>query len=435
MNKTRFLRSFPLLVAGALLGGQVAHAVEVDISGSLRPRVEFANEGIQGQGVGQKKSHVTMQTRINVKATVDEDVSAFIQIQDVRTWGGATPTSAPPSITQTGTSLQGQLDLHQAFFTVKNTMGSGVDLKIGRQELVFDEHRLIGNIGWIQQGQTFDAARADSKIGGTGVTAFYAQTTSTDSHPTLTGTLGGPANTFESSFGGLRATWSLGGKDRVTPYAYYALNPTRSGNGAVDPVPDALNILYTGLYVVKHIGGFRLRFDGAYQSGKQNATTTFGAYMLTAAVSKKLDIASGAKVVLWADYLSGDSNGAADGKIKTFTTPYATNHKFYGHMDKFLNIPASGLIDLALKGSLKATPKLKFQLDAHMFRADKTTALVTNKDLGSEIDFDINYALATNTSLRMGYSHFFKGDASALGVAGDPSVDSDWAWMMMTMKF
>ncbi len=207
MNKIRFLRSFPLLVAGALLGGQVAHAVEVDISGSLRPRVEFANEGIQGQGAGQQKSHTTMQTRVNVKATVDEDVSAFIQIQDVRTWGGATPTSAPPSITQTGTSLQGNLDLHQAFFTVKNTMGSGVDLKIGRQELVFDEHRLIGNIGWIQQGQTFDAARADTKIGGTGLTAFYAQTTAKDSHPTLGGTLGGPANTFESNFSGLRATW------------------------------------------------------------------------------------------------------------------------------------------------------------------------------------------------------------------------------------
>ncbi|MCF7821753.1 MAG: alginate export family protein [Mariprofundaceae bacterium] len=435
MNKTRLLKSFPLLVAATVLGSQVAQAVEVDISGSLRPRVEFADQGIQGMAVGQKKTHTTMQTRVNVKATVDEDVSAFIQIQDVRTWGGEIPTGAPPSITQSGTGFQGNLDLHQAFFTVKNVMDSGVALKIGRQEMVFDEARLIGNIGWIQQAQAFDAVRADTKIGGTGLTAFFAQTTATDSHPTLGNTIGGPANTFESSFSGLRATWSLGGKDRITPYVYYALNPTRSGNLAVDLVPDALNMLYTGLYADKHFGDIRLRFDGAYQSGKQSTTTNFGAYMLTGAVSTKLDIANGAEIALWVDYLSGDSNGAADGKIKTFTTPYATNHKFYGHMDKFLNNPAHGLIDFALKGSVKATEKLRFQAHGHMFRADKATAALTDKDLGSEIDLDLSYKLAANTTLRMGYSHYFKGGLVNGGTTGNTTLDSNWAWAQMAMKF
>lgn len=441
MNKTRLLKSFPLLIAGTLLGSQIAQALEVDVSGSLRPRVEFADDGILGNTkakAGEKKTFTTMQTRINVKATVDEDVSAFIQIQDVRTWGGEAPTSAPPSITQTGTSIGGHLDLHQAFFTLGNVMDSDIALKIGRQEMVFDGARLIGNIGWIQQAQSFDAVRADTKLGDLGLTAFYAQTTAKDSHPTLGDTIAQSGNMFESSFSGLRATYSLGGKDRITPYAYYAINPTR-GSAAGNAPNQALNILYTGLYVSKHIGDFRFRFDGAYQSGDKDHTTTFGAYMLTAAVSTDLDIAEGAKVALWVDYLSGDSNGAVDGKIKTFTTPYATNHKFYGHMDKFLNIPQSGLIDYVFKGSVKATPKLRFQLHAHMFRADKTTtnlaANVTDKDLGSEIDFDLSYKIATNTSLRMGYSHFFAGDASALGVAGNPAVDSNWAWMMMQMKF
>ena len=446
MNKTRFLRSFPLLVAGTLLGSQIAQAVEVDVSGSIRPRVEFADDGILGNtgaNAGNQKTYTTMQTRINVKATVDEDVSAFVQIQDVRTWGGETPTSAPPSVTQTGTSLAGHLDLHQAFFTLGNVMDSDIALKIGRQEMVYDEARLIGNIGWIQQAQAFDVVRADTKLGGTGLTAFWAKTVARNSHPTLGGTLGANATTFESSFAGLRATWSLGGKDRITPYAYFARNPSRTAPTATNPVdlvPDVgLNILYTGLYAAKSFGDYRLRFDGAYQSGDKDHTTTFGAYMLTAAVSTKLDIAEGAKVALWVDYLSGDSNGGTDGRVSTFTTPYATNHKFYGHMDKFLNIPQSGLIDFVLKGSVKATPKLRFQLHGHLFRADKTTTNltpnVTDKDLGAEIDFDLSYKLATNTSLRMGYSHFFAGDASARGVAGNPAVDSNWAWMMMQMKF
>jgi hypothetical protein len=276
--------------------------------------------------------------------------------------------------------------------------------------------------------------RADTKLGGTGLTAFYAQTTARNTHPTLGGTVAVPGNTFESSFSGLRATWSLGGKDRITPYAYFALNPTRGGAG-VDPVPDqGLNILYTGLYVSKHIGDFKLRFDGAYQSGEKTTTADFQAYMLTAAVSTKLDIAEGANVALWVDYLSGD-DGTDATKVKNFTTPYATNHKFYGHMDYFLNNPAHGLIDYVFKGSVKVTPKLRFQLHAHKFQAAETRGALIDKDLGSEIDLDLSYAIATNTKLRMGYSHFFAGGSVNGGVTGNTTTDGQWAWMQMQMKF
>ena len=156
--------------------------------------------------------------------------------------------------------------------------------------------------------------------------------------------------------------------------------------------------------------------------------------MLTGAVSTKLDIAEGANVGLWVDYLSGD-DGTDATKIKTFTTPYATNHKFYGHMDYFLNNPAHGLIDYVFKGSVKATPKLRFQFHAHKFQAAESTATLTDKDLGSEIDLDMSYAIATNTKLRIGYSHFFSGGPVNGGNNGNTTVDGSWAWMQMQMKF
>jgi len=425
------MQFFPLLAAAMLFGGQLASAVDISVGGSLRPRVEFVDEGAQGQAVGQSKTHTTMQTRINVKATVDDDVSAFIQIQDVRTWGGEAATPAPPSITQTGTSTTGNLDLHQAYFTVKNVLDSGVGLKIGRQEMVFDEARLIGNIGWIQQAQSFDAARADFDLAALNLTAFYAETVSKDSHPTLGSTLNANASTFESRFSGLRATYSLGGKgDRATAYAYYALRPTRSGAGASATPNVAKNILYTGLYVAKHISGFRVRFDGAYESGDKDNTTSIQAYMLTGAVSTNLDIANGANIALWVDYLSGD-DGTDPTKDKHFTTPYATNHKFYGHVDKFLNIPTGGLTDYAVKFWVKPAAKAKFVVHGHIFRSPQAVV----SDLGSEIDTQFHYALATNTKLVLGYSRFFAGGTGATGVAGDPSLDTNWAFAMMSMKF
>ena len=182
--RTHIIKS-TMLLSSLFIIGQVAEAITVDVGGSIRPRLEFVDEGGQGQGLNQSKNHTTMQSRINVKATVDESVSAFIQIQDVRTWGGEPGSAngvngplgagAPPSITRTGTTTDGQVDFHQAYILVKNVMGSGASLKVGRQEMVFDEARLIGNIGWIQQAQSFDAVRVDGGNDSFGVTGFYAK--------------------------------------------------------------------------------------------------------------------------------------------------------------------------------------------------------------------------------------------------------------------
>jgi len=428
-----------LLLTGAVfMLGQYAEAVEVQVGGSIRPRFEYANNALNvgsntPTAAGATNTFTTMQTRVNVKALVDDNASAFVQIQDVRTWGGENATTAPPSITQTGTSTSGQLDLHQAYLKLNNVLDSGISLKIGRQEMIFDEHRLIGNIGWIQQGQSFDAVRGSMALGALDLTAFYARTVAMDTHPTLGNTVQGNA-TFESSFSGVRLTYKLGGKgDRITPYFYYALNPSRTGAG-VDNTPDiAKNIKYVGAYFLKHFGGIRFRFDGAYETGKKSQTVDIRAYMLTAALGTKLDIGSGANVTLWFDYLSGD-DGTDATKVKTFTTPYATNHAYYGHMDNYLNNPSQGLMDAAIKFWVKPTPKLKFVVHGHLFRSAKSTTANTSKDLGQEIDTQLHYPLARNTKLVLGYSHYFAANVNAQG-SGRNKRDGNWGFAMVAMKF
>jgi hypothetical protein len=431
MPDFRRIRTVVLTACAIFMTAGSARAVDFKFSGSIRPRFEAVGEGAQGLKAGQDAAHTTMQTRINVKAIVDDNTSVFVQIQDVRTWGGETATTAPPSITQTGTGSSGNLDFHEAYLTLNNLLDAGLNLKIGRQEMVFDEHRLIGNIGWIQQGQSFDAARAGFRLGELSLTAFFAKTLAKDTHPTLkSDTLPSSVSSFESSFSGLRATYSLGGKDRITPYLYYAISPSRTGAGP-DSSPDvAKNITYTGLYIVKHFGKIRARFDGAYEFGEKDSTTDIRAFMLTASLGTKLDIANGANISLWVDYLSGD-DGTDATTDNTFDTPYATNHKFYGHIDKFLNIPTGGLADYIVKTWVKPTAKIKLVADGHIFRSPEAAV----SDLGSEIDLQARYALGKHTGLAVGYSRFFKGGAGAVGVGGDPSLDSNWAFAMITVKF
>jgi len=443
MHIRKYLFQAMLFTASVFLFGQLAQAIDFKFSGEVRPRTELATNGAVGAAKNQHKSFTTMRTRLGLRAIVDSDTSAFIQLQDVRTAGGETPTTAPPSITQTGTSVAASgLDLHQGYIDLGNVLGTGIHLRLGRQEMIFDEHRLIGNIGWIQQAQTCDAARADVDLGqfinGLSLTAFFAKTVAstipgtTGTHPTLQLTNNSNA-TFDSNFAGARLTFKLGDKgDRITPYFYYALNPAKTGK---TPIKITDNIEYVGAYLVKHVSGFRFRFDGAYEFGNVNAATDIKAYMLTAAIGTKLDIAHGFGITAWYDYLSGDNN-PNDATVHTFTTPYATNHAYYGHIDKFLNIPTQGLQDIAVKMWLKPTQKMKFIVHLHQFMSAKTsTAANPPRNLGQEIDTHFKYPLAKHTMLALGYSHYFGNGTVNGGVTGDTTLDSNWAYGMVDFKF
>jgi len=451
MNVRKYLYYAIPLGAAVFLGGQFAQAVDFKFSGEIRPRTEFASNGVLNAKQNQHKSFTTMRTRLGVRAIVDSDTSGFIQLQDVRTAGGETATAAPPSITQTGTSVAASgLDVHQAYIDLKNLLDTGIHLKLGRQELVFDQHRLIGNIGWIQQAQTFDAARGDIDLSqfvdGLSLTGFFAKTVAINTHPTLGPTLAANA-TFESNFAGERLTYKLGDKgDRITQYFYYALNPARTG-AATQTIPFADNIEYVGAYLLKHFDfldrSWRVRVDGAYEFGDVNTTTNIKAYMLTASLATKFDIMHGFGIKAWYDYLSGDTD-KTDLTSRTFTTPYATNHAYYGHMDKFLNIPTQGLQDISVKMWLKPTKKMKFIVHLHQFlsaRKNRTDATSAAKNIGQEIDTHFKYPLAKNTMLAIGYAHYFgnggptSADAHVGGGAADTRLDSNWGYAMVDFKF
>src|SRR5260221_3490713 len=52
------------------------------------------------------------------------------------------------------------IDLHQAFVTLGNHKEFPVSLKLGRQELIYGEERLIGAFGWNNIGRVFDTVKA-----------------------------------------------------------------------------------------------------------------------------------------------------------------------------------------------------------------------------------------------------------------------------------
>ncbi len=149
-----------------------------------------------------------------------------------------------------------------------------------------------------------------------------------------------------------------------------------------------------------------------------------------------LDVADDkATVTLWYDYLSGDDD-PGDGETKVFDTLFATNHKFYGFADLFLNIPAHtgglGLQDMAVKLAYRPEGPWSFGADLHSFRVAEEGSL-SGAHLGEEIDLTGTYRYSSNATIQGGLSYIAQDDP--WGELGRLSENMWWGYVMLNVTF
>src|SRR5689334_13185415 len=127
------------------------------VSGQVRTRSEFRN----GQGTPHVRDTVpafftSQRTRLNFGYS-GYRFKLYASVQDVRVWGQDGSSVNRYTIdANDGFMLHeawGEISLVDTGKTVKN-----FTLKIGRQELVYDDVRLLGNLDWLQQARRHDAA-------------------------------------------------------------------------------------------------------------------------------------------------------------------------------------------------------------------------------------------------------------------------------------
>ncbi len=138
MKKYGILLVFCLALAGNL-------EAQFSLSGEFRPRTEYSHGYSTLADVDQDASLFTSQrTRLNLNYSGDK-ITTKLVLQDVRTWGNQK-------------QLVGNEDyatsIHEAWAEAK--LGSGFSLQMGRKELVYDNHRIFGNVGWAQQARSHD---------------------------------------------------------------------------------------------------------------------------------------------------------------------------------------------------------------------------------------------------------------------------------------
>ncbi len=397
----------------------VVSAQQFDLSAELRPRYENRHGFstlIDKDADGT--NFVSQRTRLNFDYK-QEKIRLRVILQNIRVWGDVGTMASDDKATA----------LHEAW--AEAILSDKVSFKLGRQEIVYDDHRIFGNVGWAQQARSHDA--------------FLFKFTPNKNNRldvglALNSDREGITDELYSNAAGYKAF----------QYAWY--------HGDFNKFGLSFLLLNTGIEYLDNSGsdekqvidymqtiGPRLTYKSDklsanvatyFQTGKSldaDVSASYYAGNIDYKIIKKFTLGVGM------EYLSGKDMNDSNSDVRSFAPLFGTNHKFNGWMDYFYVGNHAGSVGLTDIYATLAYKKDKFsaKLVPHLF---STTADVYNgsvkmdNNLGTEIDFTVGYKLDKNISVNAGYSKMFATDTMEILKGGDKDENNSWGWVMITFK-
>jgi len=435
------LRSLVFTMSFVILAGwAIGQTVKVD--GEIRPRAEFRN-GYKVLPFEDANPAFAISQRTRFNALYSSTVfKAYISMQDIRVWG---------DINQLDVGDFNRFGIHQAwgeyFFNER------FSFKVGRQELVYDDSRIFGNVGWAQQARAHDLGLF--KYEKENLKLHFGLAFNQKTAP-LFGT------DYYASFSG--GVYSMNRNYKAMQFVWLHTKMGKAGlsflflNNGMESVStsgetDEFKTLYSqtiGARLTPTLGPVNLATAFYYQMGKVgNDNTSLSA--LYFALEGAFKASESTNVIAGFEYLSGTSlkdKTENPNDLKSFTPLYGTNHKFNGHMDYFFvgnhgnNV---GLIDIYATLKHKVN-KWSFFATPHYFiaAADVTERIAggaynnLDKGLGLEIDLGISYSAQKDMAISLGLSQMFGTETLAhlqgYSAASNYSNGGTWAYLMLTFK-
>ncbi|MCU0429925.1 MAG: alginate export family protein [Cytophagaceae bacterium] len=471
---------------------------QFSLIGTVRTRTEM-REGVGNlplKGTGQ--AGFTSQ-RTNLLLGYKWDKLNFVtQLRDVRVWGQDASTIS----NNDGSKLflheaWGEITLATTSDTTCKLKIDNLSIKVGRQELVYDDVRLLGNLDWLQQGRRHDAALLKFLHRGYQADLGFAYNQNSDAfgRGNITYT---PVNTngYTASNG---VVVTLPGN--FVPNGYVPTSP---------PGTNAIGVMYKGmqfLYLSKKFKQTKISVllfkDDFARSRPDTMTVTIGTntskiagkrydkhatynrYTVGSNFSTTIgNASSGVKVALSGgffyqgsqdkdgntldayhfnalaqvqkgkfiagpgiDYLSGNDGNSTSKVNNRFDPLYGTPHRYWGLMDYFYvgtGAPSTGLMNPHFKSKFTAN-KYSISADYHYFSAANdikkptvaTDANVEDRYFGSEVDILLNFNINRFCAVESGYCMFF--GTPSLEYVKQGSIDktrknAQFAYVMLTIR-
>jgi hypothetical protein len=318
-----------------------------------RARPEFRSNADFNSDNSDRFYKIGQRVRIGASFNYKKWLKVYAALQDTRTFGTENTSVSNPS-------LDGTTALHQGWAEVsfaKDYLG----FKIGRQQLVYGDQRLIGHLEWLDQGRVFDAIVFKVKYPLGQLDLFESVFTPANDGNMLSGATQffGAYNTmhfldkkivFDLFVLGLmdtddaRKAGHTYGDDPEVPIpvtgdatveevaAFEAAVAKRDGDIAATQVNREIVTVGTRFRYDHRIIKTGLELAGQFGNANGNANLEHRALALHADVKAILPVFSKPFIGLEFNYGTGDDD-PADGVSNKFHNLFPTNHAHYGYMD------------------------------------------------------------------------------------------------------
>ena len=389
------LKNLGLLLCVLCFSG-VSYAADWVVSSDLRERYQTFNNFDFDSAVDNDRSEFDSRLYIKAKKVFDNGVSVFFQPQAVLIQN---------KTQSNGTQSFSQADLYQAYVQYD---AANIAVRIGRQQLVYGDQRLLGHLGWKDVARTFDGAKVMYKQEKLAVDVFAVHPADIVSMtPTTTLPQGQSLVTWED-----RTLMGVYGIYNVAPKLgidVYFINWQHSQQASAGQGRD-MNTFGTRLFG-QHDG-----FDGTFEAVFQNGTWKTGVSQQASAYAMK----AGYTFDTWKTRLGVEYNySPGDDKTdvnthKDFVFPFHTNHAHYGEMDFF---SWANMKDVRLSAKTSPSQGLTLMANVHFLSLDKATGdwlnvvgagnvfagspTYTSTDAGTEIDLKVVYKIASVQGLKV----------------------------------
>lgn len=382
-----------LALAGSAYAGEAINAAlpEKDgkeyVSFSADARLRYEHRNAQGADA----SHAgTFRVRPGITILPDSPLNLFFETEHtialIEDYDGGPGNTTPNRPGNTGIADPETNEINRAFLKYSK---DGFTAKVGRQRIILDKAAFVGNVGWRQNEQTYDAVSLAYKKDKFSVFYAYADQVNRifgSDAPRV------PGQALEGDVHLFNASYKV--SDTQTSGAYIYLMDFE-GPGFSTNMSNNTFGTYTDL---THSSG-KYHFEFAYQTEAGNKAD-YDAFYGALSYSKKVG-----KFTLNAgiEYLE-------DG----FVTPLATVHAYNGFADAFIGNRLgvvntwNGLTDLYVGASTKLDNGFVLKAKLHQFMDDDL-----EDTYGWEADFVVVKKLTDNAKLLSKFA-YFKGDNSSV---------------------
>ena len=384
----------------ALFGGKVSF--------NLRARAEIADiDGLE------KSQAYTERLRLGYGTKPFHGFKLFLEFEDTRSADenlyNAAGLNREPN--KTVIADPENTELNQAFAEYTNDY---IGAKAGRQRLILDDARFVGNVGWRQNEQTYDAFTVTSSWV-KNLNLFYSYVDDVNR-------IFGPDARldFESDSHLLNASYKIKANDldlgQISAFAYFLDFTNSDANSS-----DTFGVRYTGKTAIDEDLSVAYAASYAYQKDAASNPNSYNADYFAA----ELSMAS----KRWGSVGGGYELLGSDDRTFAFRTPLATLHLFQGWADQFLATPAAGIEDVYAFVGASLPFGIKSKIVYHWFYSHKGSS-----DFGEELDAVVSKAFSPNFAL-LAKMALYDGRKTSNGLNAAQASNLQRYWVQAEVKF